>query len=93
MVYFSGYSLSSTARYMNSTLEIIDRWASTWSMRFNHTKTHAMILNCANPPTNITFASHPVSFVPTHKHLGFTLSGNLSFSPHIDTICRKAASL
>jgi hypothetical protein len=92
MVYFSGFSLTSTAQSMNSTLEIIDQWATTWSMRFNHTKTHAMIFNSAELPDNLTFASHPVSFVPTHKHLGYTLSANLSFTPHIDTICRKTAS-
>jgi hypothetical protein len=93
MVFLSGHNLHSTTRFLNSMLLTIDQWATTWSMRFNHSKTSAMLFNHPDSThPNIIFAGHHVKVVQTHKHLGFTISEDLSYTPHIDTICRKAAS-
>lgn len=92
MIYLTGHSTAAITIAMNSMLRTIDEWAKRWSMRFNHSKTNAMAFNIITPPTNVTFSSHHVNFVSTHKHLGFIISDNLTFSSHVDSICRKAAS-
>eukprot|EP00914_Ancora_sagittata_P011406 GHVO01022185.1.p1 GENE.GHVO01022185.1~~GHVO01022185.1.p1 ORF type:complete len:165 (-),score=14.35 GHVO01022185.1:42-536(-) len=92
MLFCSSHSIEESAMRINTTLQIIDRWATTWGMRFNHSKTSAMVFSRTEVNANLTFGNQAIKIVHTHKHLGFVLSDDLRYSPHIDTICRKAAS-
>ncbi|ELT93487.1 hypothetical protein CAPTEDRAFT_204868 [Capitella teleta] len=92
MIYLTGHNTTAITYSINSMLRTIDKWANSWWMRFNHSKTSAMAFNTITYPTNITFPSHCVNFVSTHKHLGLVISENLTFNPHVNSICWKAAS-
>lgn len=92
MLYCSGSNATEICDTINTSLSIVNQWARTWGMKFNPHKTNAMCFGpCATPP-DLMFSDHPVAFVPTHKHLGFTISSDLSFRPHVDTVCRKVAT-
>jgi hypothetical protein len=78
---------------MNRDLRNISRWAKTWGMAFNPSKTEALFISKNEPcPDQLLFQGHKVPYVATHKHLGFILSKDLSFGPHVDAVCRKGAA-
>ena len=75
------------AEGLNSDLDKIKLWANQWLLKFSTEKTRLM--TCSFKPVDrpdIVFNDVVLPDVNTHKHLGITLSSNLPWSSHIDTI-------
>ena len=70
-------------------------WASTWGMRFNAKKCYAMNIftRTRNHRThNYSQNSHILPTVTRVKYLGITISNDLNWSTHINTITNKSNS-
>ena len=81
------------ARNLNTDLEKISRWAATWLVSFNPTKTESLLLSRKlssdqHPP--ISMQNHQISEVSTHKHLGLLFSNDCTWHNHINYIQDKA---
>ena len=75
-------------------LEALEQWASTWGMRFNAKKCYLMnITRTRNHIThNYSLKSHIRQTVSREKCLGITISNDLNWSTHINTITSKSNS-
>ena len=72
---------------MNSDLDKFKLWADQWLVKFSAEKTGLMTCSFRSiDHPDIVFNGVVLPEVDTHKHLGITLSSNLSWSSHIDTI-------
>ena len=77
---------------LQGDINSISPWADNNLMTFNEAKCKCMLLtNKKNTvfPT-ITLNDHPLEVVHQIKYLGITFSHNHCWSPHIQTICKKA---
>ena len=81
------------ANELNKDLDSLNRWARKWHVDFSPPKTKELIVTRKrNPP------HHPPSFldethvkqVTRHKHLGLTISKDLSWNQHITEVTDKA---
>ena len=75
-------------------LEALEQWASTWGMRFNAKKCYLMnITRTRNHLThNYILNSHILQTVTREKYLGITISNDLNWSTHINTITLRLDS-
>ena len=80
---------------LNHDLAIITSWAQQWLIKFNHSKTEAMLFSYINYELfpNIVFDGVSVKFVKDHKHLGLTLSNNMKWDKHMETILKSASKV
>ena len=71
------------------TLEI---WEKRWDMSFNPSKCQVLHITRAKCPiqTGYTFHGTVLESVPSAKYLGITISDNLSWTRHIDSVSKKA---
>ncbi len=70
-------------------------WASQWRVNYNASKTVYMIVSNKKVPVaypDLFLNGHVLTKVNSHKHLGITLSKDMSWNLHIDAIIKKAAS-
>ena len=75
------------AEVLNSDLDKIKLWADQWLVKFSAEKTRLITCSFRSiDHPDIVFNGVVLPEVDTHKHLGITLSSNLSWSSHIDTI-------
>ena len=83
------------ANSINEDLVHISDWANTWLVNFSPTKTKEMIIsnktNLDQHPSAL-FNDHVIDKVISHKHLGLTLSSDLKWTRHIDSIVRASAT-
>ena len=85
-----------SAADLNHDLELIRQWAYQWKMEFNPdpTKqaTEILFSNKRKKPNHpvLNFDDSPVAKVDDQKHLGLTLTPNLSFGKHIHEKLMKA---
>jgi hypothetical protein len=82
-----------SANELNSDLEKLDSWAKKWHVDFSPPKTEELIISRKrtkpdHPP--VTMRGTPIKRVPHHKHLGLTLSEDLSWNKHITEIVDKS---
>ena len=71
----------------------IRRWAETWLVTFNPTKTEALLFSRKlNKPQHppLLMQNHQIAEVNTHKHLGLYLSNDCTWHHHINYIKDKA---
>ena len=75
-------------------LEALEQWATTWGMRFNAKKCYLMnITRTRNHLThNYSLNNHILQTVTREKYLGITISNDLNWSTHINTITNKCNS-
>ena len=79
---------------LNRDLQNIKTWADQWLVKFSPSKTKSLTLrkkskdNVAPPP--LIFGDTEVDEVTSHKHLGVTISSDLSWGTHIDNIVSSA---
>jgi hypothetical protein len=82
-----------TANLINEDLESISQWAKKWLVKFSPPKTEEMIIsNKRNKPIHpdLIFDTTPIKRVSTHKHLGVTISHDLTWKHHIKEVTDKA---
>ena len=82
-----------TARIMNADLEIINKWAKTWLVKFNPSKSESLLISrkvnrAVHPP--LTMNSENIKEVEHHKHLGIYISHDGTWHEHINYITAKA---
>ena len=88
-----------SATELNHDLNIIRQWAHQWKMEFNPDITKQateVIFSCKkNKPSHpqLIFNGNTVTGVKDQKHLGLTLTPNLSFSKHIHEKLSKAKKI
>lgn len=93
MIYRIDAKEADACRAMETDLKRAAEWSQVWRMRFNPQKTKAMFFSRRQPPPPpINFCDVVLPFVEEHRHLGFIIDHHLSFDPHVNSICRKAAS-
>ena len=97
MVYTIGVELSTVCRKLNLLLRIVEAWGATWGMRFNPEKTVAMVFSKRRVGREyderpIVFCRKVLTLHGAHKHLGVTLSSDLSFKAHIEKTVKTVAS-
>ena len=79
---------------LNSDLENIKEWANQWLVKFSPSKTKSMTMTFKkrqNPA--LTFDNSDLVDVENHRHLGITLSNNLSWSKHISTLLENVSPM
>ena len=71
------------------TLEI---WEKRWDMSFNPSKCQVPHITRAKYPIQTRYILHDtvLESVPSAKYLGVTISDNISWTPHIDSVSKKA---
>ena len=81
------------ANCLSIDLERISKWAATWLVAFNPTKTESLLisrkLNKLNHPP-IIMQNLQISEVEFHKHLGIYLSNDCTWHHHMKYISEKA---
>ncbi len=84
--------ISLCAAKMNKDLDCIHNWAVQWLVSINATKTIFMFFTTKRPkpipPRKL--GKMTLHQVLSHKHLGVTLTPNLSWNEHISNIISKA---
>lgn len=77
---------------LNNSLKNISDWCQKWGMRLNASKTKCLTFTNKKHPLNFSYTleNNELPKSDQVKYLGVTLSANLSWEPHIDTVCKKA---
>lgn len=77
---------------LNESLDAIFTWCNLWGMTLNPEKTVFMRITNKKSPLKYqyTINNAPVSLTDSFKYLGVTITGNLTWSSHIDNICASA---
>ncbi|MCG7870185.1 MAG: hypothetical protein JAY74_27935 [Candidatus Thiodiazotropha taylori] len=82
-----------TANCLNTDLDKISRWAATWLVSFNPTKTESLLisrkLNRPHHPA-LSMQNHQITEVDSHKHLGIYFSNDCTWHQHVNYIKEKA---
>ena len=85
-----------SAERLNNDLQCINEWTRDWHATINTGKSKSVTFSAkmymfkqAHP--TLYFANEPIEIVSNHKHLGVTLSSNLSWRAHILNIYEKAS--
>ena len=90
LLYRSINSIQDHMALQNDLLEL-EKWASTWGMRFNAKKCY--ILSVRNSSSYFYQLDNTIlQQVSSNSYLGNTISEDLQWSTHINNICKKANS-
>ena len=78
---------------LNSDLETVHKWAETWLVKFNPSKSESLLVSRKNnrnrhPP--LIMNNEYINEVTHHKHLGIFLSNDGTWHEHINYITCKA---
>ena len=78
---------------INTDLDRISKWASTWLVTFNPSKTETLLISRklnrpVHPP--LLMENHQISEVDSHKHLGLYFSHDCTWHQHRNYITIKA---
>jgi len=76
-------------------LDTIEQFGADWAISFSGPKTiQQTFTNRRDKQTiQLTFSDQEIPSVPSHKHLGLTLSTDLRFHDHVNTIIKTVNSL
>ena len=77
---------------LNNDLKCIKNWADEWLVKFSPPKTKSLTLSRERLPKAppLIFDDTDIEEVTAHKHLGLTISHDLSWGAHIDKIVSNA---
>ena len=81
------------ADLIDEDLKSISQWADKWKVTFSPPKTKELVIsNKRNKPNHpvIKLDDVPITRVDNHKHLGLTLSNDLTWKTHVEEITDKA---
>ena len=96
MLYSIVKNPTQSAADLNHDLDLIQKWAFQWKMQFNpdpSKQATEMIFSCKQKKTQhppLFFNGSEVSLKSEQKHLGLTLTTNLSFTKHVYEKITKA---
>ena len=88
----SGENARQTSDLLNRDLDKILQWSKKWKVTFQPSKTKFILFSPTkidNVPS-LQFDNKEIKRVDTHKHLGFYLSFDLTWSEQMKYICLKA---
>jgi hypothetical protein len=77
---------------LQQDLQALLDWSNQWLVKFNSTKTVQMKMSlkkCVTIP-ELLMGNSKLENMESHKHLGLTISNNLSWKKHINNICIRA---
>ena len=79
---------------LQKDLNLLENWGNTWGMRFNAAKCNIMRVPRTRDPKlfNYSLTGQVLGEVMVAKYLGVTLSNDLEWSKHIETMTNKANS-
>ena len=71
----------------------IEEWALIWHGQFGHSKTKLLTTNESNLKQAITptIEKQPIAIVRDHRHLGITLTSDLNWSAHVQSLVSMAS--
>ena len=94
-LFVSAASILDIEGILNHDLAIISDWAKSWLEKFNPCKTEAIFFSYFNTDLfpNIVFDGVNIEFVKHHKHLGLTLTANMKWDQHIETILKSTSKI
>ena len=94
-LFVSATNINDIEGILNHDLAIITNWAKMWLVKFNPSKTEAILFSYISSEffPNIVFDGVNVKFVKCHKHLGLTFSDNMKWDTHIETILKSASKI
>ena len=78
---------------LNVDLNKINAWANRWLVTFSPSKTETLLVSLKRhdqDPQPVVFDNTIIKEVKIHKHLGMTLSNDLSWNDHIDDLLNRA---
>ena len=77
---------------LQNDLHTLEIWEKRWDMSFNPSKCQVLHITRAKCPIQTRYILHGtvLESVPSAKYLGITISDNLSWIPHIDSVSKKA---
>ena len=77
---------------LQNDLHTLEIWEKRWDMSFNPSKCQVLHIKRAKCPIQTRYILHGtvLESVPYAKYLGVTISDNLSWTPHIDSVSKKA---
>ena len=72
----------------------LERWEKMWSMQFHPDKCQLLRITNKRQPISFDYRihGHTIQREDSIRYLGLTISSNMSWNHHIDTICKKARS-
>ena len=76
---------------LQNNLKAIERFGEQWEIKFSPTKTFSQTFtkNKHHVPSSLNVSGQLITKISTHKHLGLTLSEDLIFQPHINSVIKK----
>ena len=79
---------------LQGDLRSLEQWADTWGMRFNAKKCQILTISKRKSPLSYfyTLCNHTLDNIDHAKYLGVTISHDLSWSPHVQSVYNKANS-
>ena len=77
---------------LQNNLFILEQWEQRWDMSFNPSRCQVLHITRAKWPIQTRYILHGIVLesVPSAKYLGVTISDNLSWTPHINSVSKKA---
>jgi hypothetical protein len=87
---------NAASEVLNNDLQSIQDWAAQWLINFCPTKTKLMTCSFSNKNKNhppILFNNVVLADVENHKHLGLTLSRDMTWTAHIHSILESVGSM
>ena len=82
-----------TAEVLNRDLTSMEQWANKWLLKFSPSKTESLYISMKkkniNKPT-LKLNEIAIKEIESHKHLGITLSTDLSWNKHINDLAVSA---
>ena len=84
-------SLYSSAQSLQEDLHNLELWGKEWSMEFNADKCEVLRIHRKKKPVIFPYTLHDTTLRTTEnaKYLGVTISSDLNWSSHINTITNK----
>jgi hypothetical protein len=82
-----------TADAINEDLENLNQWANQWQVDFSPPKTKELLISKKRDPIDhpqLKLDGEPIVSVDSHKHLGLTISNDLTWKDHINEMVDKA---
>ena len=84
---------SGSISYLQHAITRTEEWALIWHGQFGHSKTKILTTNESNRQQAITptIQKQPIAIVRDNRHLGITLTSDLNWSSHVQSLVSMAS--